>query len=300
MSSGWRVVVTIAIKGADEDDHHVLLSELPEIESYQRLITEAARALFMADHPQRQRVLRGFESTLQMGFATVRPGSALLPLEVREADQTIFRDIPVETYVDRAVLSTAHSFRRAAGGHRPAEPLPPTVLELMEDLGASLADDRWMEITPAGEPEQVAVVDRTTRAAIAKFVPDRYEDDVAVEGEVTRADVLSRRFRLRVPGGRGIEAPFTHDDERRVTEALRDHDERSVMVRGRALIEPDGTAVRFVTVTAIEFADEVRGRTWAESWASLVRFADSHPVSGLPSDLASNVDDYLYRDRKRA
>ena len=44
MSSGWRVVVTIAIKGADEDDHHVLLSELPEIESYQRLITETARA----------------------------------------------------------------------------------------------------------------------------------------------------------------------------------------------------------------------------------------------------------------
>lgn len=300
MSSGWRVVVTIAIKGADEDDHHVLLSELPEIESYQRLIIEAAKALFMVDHPQRHRVVRGFESMLQMGFATVRPGSALLPLEVREAGPTIFRDIPVEAYVDRAVTSTARAYRRAAGGHRPAEPLPPTVLGLMEDLGASLSDDKWMEITPAGEPEQVAVVDRTTRAAIAAFVPGRYLDDAAVEGEVTRADVLSRRFRLRVPGGLGIEAPFTQEDERRVTEALRDHDERSVMVRGRALMDPDGTLVRFSTVTAIEFADEVRGRTWAESWARLLRFTDSHPVTGLPADLASNVDEYLYRDRKRA
>lgn len=292
MNDQWRTVVRIALRGGnDPDDHHVLLSDLGELETYQRLITEAARALFLQEHPQRQRVLKGFEGQLQLGFRNVEEGSAVLPLEVREQAQPLFPEVQVESYVDRAVTATSRVYRRAASGQR-ADGLPASVLTLMEQFGSSLPDDRFLEIRPVMASNEVAVVDAATRAAVGALVPGRLEDETRVEGTVTRADVSAKRFRLTV-GRRGIEAPFSPEDKNRVIDALRDSDERRVIVRGRALLEPGGIPVRFLTVEEIAFVDDRAGGI-AEGWASLIGFGRNRAVHGLPADLASSVDDYLY------
>ena len=119
MNEHWRTVVRIALRGGDPADHHVLLSDLGELETYQRVVTEAARALFLQEHPARHRVLRGFEATLQLGFRAVEEGSAVLPLEVRDEPPPLFADVGVETYVDRAVAATTRVYRRVALGERP-------------------------------------------------------------------------------------------------------------------------------------------------------------------------------------
>jgi len=95
-----------------------------------------------------------------------------------------------------------------------------------------------------------------------------------------------------------LEALFDPNDERRVTEALRDHDERRVLVRGRVLKEPSGRLVRFVSVDEIQFVDQAEGASPAQSWDRLLKLAE-HPVQGLPSDLASHLDDYLYPRERR-
>ena len=166
----------------------------------------------------------------------------------------------------------------------------------MEQVGASLPDDRWLEDLPASTTEPV-VVDEAVRAAVGALVPGRIEDEFSIEGVVTQADVLSRRFRVNV-GRRGIEAPFSPEDKDRVIDALRDSDERRVVVRGRALLERGGTPVRFVSVADIAFVDE-RAADLHVAWAQLIGLARKTAMPGLPHDLAGSVDDYLYGDRRQ-
>lgn len=297
MDGQWREVVSIRLHGATDSDSHLLVSELPELVQYQKIIAEAARALFLHEHPERQRVLRGFGDRLQMGFSAIRSGSTVIPLEVFDMPPPVFGDIAVENYVDRAVAATTRTYRNAAEGKKPVDRLPASVLHLMEDFGSSLPEGHWVEIVPALAPHNSAEVTRPIREAVAALLPGRIEDEATVEGEVTRADVVARRFVIRLPTGRAMEAPFDADDERRVTEALRDHDERRVRVRGKALVESTGLAVRFVSVDGIQFVDEVREDVVGRSWARL-RQLGREGVTGLPPDLATHLDDYLYPEKQ--
>jgi hypothetical protein len=298
MDGRWREVVSLRLHGVADSDSHLLVSELPELVEYQKIIAEAARALYLLDHPERRRVLRGFGERLQMGFSAIRSGSTVIPLEVHEMPPPVFGDVAVEGYVDRAVAATTRTYRSVAQGRKPVDRLPASVLHLMENFGSSLPSDRRVEIVPALAPEDSAEVTRLVRQAVAALIPGRVEDEATVEGEVTRADVVARLFVIRLPNGRALEAPFDPDDERRVTEALRDHEERRVRVRGKALAESTGVAVRFVAVDEIQFVDEVREDEVGRSWGRL-RQLGLQGLSGLPQDFATHLDDYLYPEEHR-
>lgn len=293
MEGAWREVARLHFSGPAGGDDHLLLSELPELITYQQIITEAARALFLRDHPSRQRVAKGFGDSLQLGFATIQRGSTVIPLDVRETPVPVFAGVPVESYVDRAATVTANAYRTSSAGKVASDLPPENVLRLMETFGSTLSRDRSLEIEPTGAPGLAVRVDRHAREAIALLIAERVQDEAVVRGEVTRADVVARRFVVRTDEGGSLEAPYDTTDERRVTEALRDHDVRRVLVRGRVLRESSGRPVRFVSVSGIQFVDDVEGASPRSTWERLLLLAE-HPVQGLPSDLASHLDDHLY------
>jgi hypothetical protein len=298
MDGKWREVVRLHLHAATDGVPHLLVSELPELVQYQKIIAEAARALFLSDHPDRQRVLKGFGERMQLGFSTLRAGSTVIPLEVREIPMPILPEVIIEDYVDRAVAATTRTYRNVRDGKKPVDGLPTSVLHLMEDFGSTLPEDHWIEIVPAAAPNAPAEVTRVVREGVASLIPGRVEDEATIDGEVTRADVVARRFVLRLPAGDAMEAPFDAEDERQVTEALMDHDERRIRVRGRALVESGGSPIRFVSVSGIQFVDDIRQDAVGLSWTRLGDLGRK-PVVGLPPDLATNLDDYLFPEEHR-
>lgn len=58
-----QTFATHVLKGARFEGHSVPVSVLPDFTAYRDLVLEIARALFFRDHPDRQRVPKGFEES---------------------------------------------------------------------------------------------------------------------------------------------------------------------------------------------------------------------------------------------
>jgi hypothetical protein len=140
-----------------------------------------------------------------------------------------------------------------------------------------------------------AVLDAPARSFIERELPGHYEDAILVEGRITAADVTYRRFRVHTADGREIAADFSADQERTVTTALRDHDAIAVLVEGRALFDSAGNPLRIMKADSLRMlAGEEVSEVAHPIWARLAEFGRHNAVSGLPPDLASNIDRYLY------
>jgi hypothetical protein len=296
----WKEVVTIALRGGRFDEKPALrISDLDELEAYQRIIIEAARALFFAENPERERVPKGFEDALQLRFTTIRPGSTAVPLEARQVtpDQQRLWDLDPD-YVEKAIAATWAGYRSLESRQRLPAELPPSVVALMDQLGATLRSTERLEIRPIKIPSAApAVVNAEVRAAVATQAPGRYEDEIRLEGEVRAADIDNGRFLVHPTAGPRVEARFSPADEDKVTQALHEHQYRRVVVRGRALFEADGVPVRLTGVDSIEFADEFTADQIGGTWAKIASAARDNSISGMPHDLSARLDDYLYGER---
>lgn len=300
MADEWREVVTIALKGGRFDEKPALqIGDLGELEAYQRIVVEAAHALFFAENPGRQRVPKGFDDSLQLRFSTIEPGSTAVPLEARrvtQAQQQIWnldRD-----YVEKAISATWAGYRSLGSSERLPAELPPSVVSLMDELGASLRPSERLEIRPHIPSADPAVITPEVRATVAAQVPGRYEDEISLEGEVRAADVDNGKFLVHPVSGPRVEARFSATDEQKVTQALHEHQDRRVVVRGRALFGADGVPLRLTSVESIDFADEFTPDQIGGTWSRIAVAARKGSISGMPHDLSTRLDEYLYGERE--
>lgn len=299
MADDWREVVTIALKGGRFDEKPALqISDLGELEAYQRIVVEAARALFFADNPERERVPKGFDKSLQLRFSTIRPGSTAVPLEARRVTrlQQQLWDLEPD-YVEKAIAATWAGYRDIGSNQLPPSELPTSVISIMDELGASLLPSERLEIRPIAQPHSPAVITAEVRASVAEQAPGRYEDEVSLEGEVRAADVDNGKFLVHPISGPRVEARFSTADEQKVTQALHEHAYRRVVVRGRALFAADGVPLRLTAVDSIDFADEFTPDQIGGTWARIAVAAREGSISGMPHDLSTRLDEYLYGER---
>src|SRR5271167_4954134 len=118
---------------------------------------------------------------------------------------------------------------------------------------------------------------------------------VDVTGEVVEADVMRKRFQLRVDDCNHVSVSFTEPQEHQVTAALKDHKEVRVRVRGRGEMSPEGRLLRVTEVEKLEI-QPVREITFDESARPiediLEELAGEIPQSEwdrLPGDLSDNL-----------
>jgi hypothetical protein len=128
---------------------------------------------------------------------------------------------------------------------------------------------------------------------------------VDVTGEVVEADVMRRRFQLRVDDRNDVSVHFTEPQEDQVTSALKDHKAVRMKVKGRGEMSPEGKLLEITDIESLEThpAGEVAFDKSArpiedimEELASEVPQAD---WDRLPADLTDNLDHYLYGTPKR-
>lgn len=167
-----------------------------------------------------------------------------------------------------------------------------------------------LEVRP--EPSTPPLPTKSTEATFTKDVRDRletyipkpYEDSVDFTGEVTAAS-LKGRATIDVPRRGDVQIDFSQDDERRVLEALLEHNTVRLKIRGRGIFEPNrGRLIRISRVDSLEIV--MKDKPFDKSAPSLLVLADEFwdaipedERARVPEDMSENLDHYLYGSPKR-
>jgi len=298
-----KQVTVLRFKGPRFEDHGLDVDVLSEIVAYKRLLQETAKEIWRRNNPTRVRLPKKFEAEISLKFFNLTPGSTGVPL-MREIP--LYKAAPqlpfFEDELDEAAI-LLESAIRAAGQHRLApDQLPRNIIPLFDELGTTLREDECLLIS-AGTREDAARYDAAVKGQILSWTTTSYPDVVDLTGEVRATDLDGLRFTLRLEDGRKVTGRFRSDQETVVLEALGEHFSRRMRVVGVGEFAPeDGTLKQIVAVDRIELVGpEVASDGDIPIWERLATIGAAVPGDAwndVPTDLSTNVDDYLYGGRK--
>ena len=128
-------------------------------------------------------------------------------------------------------------------------------------------------------------------------------DRIDLTGEVRGTDLDGLKFVLRLLDGRSITGRFEPGQESVVLQALGEHAHRHLHVIGEGEFSPeDGRLVEIVRLDRVALVEpNAQPLATPPIWERLAAIGAAVPAEawdGVPSDLATNVDRYLYGNGK--
>ena len=215
-----------------------------DLAAYETLVVELAKALYLQDHPERQRVPKGFASGFQLHLERIDDGSAKPLLSLVTAGLLAFDagGDYFKTARDLITKCVASPF-----GQVPASfPLP--LLAYFNQIGRSLRPGEQMEFPHPVEP---AVLTPERRRELVLAAGGLYEDEIELSGMIAEADWEKSTFRLRLATGDYALIPLPPSFDGQV----RNYGGRSrhqVTVKGVGALDPAGRLQKIISVESLE------------------------------------------------
>ncbi len=119
------------------------------------------------------------------------------------------------------------------------------------------------------------------------------------------ADVKQKRFQRWTDERTKVPVSFAEEHETQVTTALKEHRSVRIRVKGIAAVSPSGAITKIEQVEELvvqpvgEIAYDHSARPIEDVLAEIAAEASEEDWSAVPTDLAKNVDHYLYGTPKR-
>jgi hypothetical protein len=292
-----RPIAVLKFNGPRFEDHGLDVDVLSEIVAYKRLLQETAKALWKRKHPGRQRLPKNFDAEISLKFFTIEPGSTGIPL-VRCSSGLSAPRLPFEHELDEAAMVLQSSVESAGKSEAPPKKLPRSIIPLFQDFGKALRAEEFIVIA-SGTSLSGARYDGQVKTHITSWAREKYRDTVEITGEVRGTDLDGLKFVLRLTDGRKVPGRFEPDQEQVVLEALNEHTKRRLRVIGEGEFSPDdGSLLQITIVQSVELIEpEMRAVAERPIWERLAAIGAAVPADAwkdVPSDLATNVDRYLY------
>jgi hypothetical protein len=305
MAKDKKDLVTVSFDGPRFEDHALDIDVLPELIAYKKLLIETAVEIWRKRNPSKRRLPKGFRDSVVLKFYELRVGSTAVPL-FRELDIPDTPKLPLEAdELDEAASVLERTLLAAGNGEPPPEELPSSVVPLFNDLGKTLQQSESIGIR-SPSTSNVVRFDRRVKEQILSWTNPTYEEHAELSGEVRAASIDATSFKMRLEEGRSVGGKYSAEDKDKILEALKGHE--SLRLRVEGIVEfyaKDGTPKRFVTVDKIVItAPEGDKPTSADDrpiWEQLIEIGSSvsnEEWKRVPTDLASNVDHYLYGKAK--
>jgi len=195
---------TLVFRGTRFGDHALPLEVLPELAAYRELVIDVAKGLFKAANPERVRVRKHFEESLQLVLGPVTDGSAVTAVQRNvEAGWLI---PPTPDRVDYFELAR-EVVEEAVGCASRDEPLPkrfPTdSVGKFNMFGRGLLVDESIVLAPAGSLIGPSLTKEGRRRLLLRY-QSKYEDEVELGGIVRAADHDGEKFWVRTDGGQRV------------------------------------------------------------------------------------------------
>ncbi len=300
MATVKRDLTTLRFDGPRFKDHGLEIDVLPELVAYKRLLLDTAKELWRRNHPDRERLPKGFETSVSIKFFELTEGSTAVPL-VREVqiDDGVLPFV-IDDELDEAA-ETLEAAIEAAGDERPMpENLPKNVIPLFGEFGKYLADGESIYAQARNRSREVRYTPMT-RDRLMRWVEPIYEDMVDVIGEVRAADLDGCNFTLRQENGRKIQGKFAPEQETQFTEALQNHVSRRLRIMGLGEFSQEDRTLRRIlrvnTVRPLTPGEPEYDRSARPIWEAVVEMGAAVPDAEwakVPSDFSEHLHDYLY------
>jgi hypothetical protein len=282
---------------------------LPELQAYKRLLVETAKEEWRRRNPDRERLPRGFEENIHLGFHEVREGSCSVPVErlVEEEENTFLEPRYESDEVAEAARILDATLIAARNDAPFPERLPAHVIPMFEDWGKTLAPGEGIELDGRDMAGPRPRFDESIRQRLLSARRESYEDTLDLVGEVRAADVKAGEdgaFAVLLEDGSRVSGSFSAGQEQTITKALYERNQLRLRIEGLGEFEPNGKLRRIVSIDRME--EHPLGETPFDPeappiWEVIAAIGKSVPEEDwrkVPSDLAANLDHYLYGSGK--
>ena len=232
--------------GTRFSEHTLPLELARDLLAYERLVLDLAKRLFLKDHPERQRVPKGFGADFHLHLERIDDGSARPLLALVAAGSLALGD-GSDGYLEKARDLITECIG-AASGHLP-EDFPSDLLIHFNQIGSSLRSDECMEFPREGG--QAAILSPERRKNLVLEAATVYERPIELNGPIVEANWEKSTFQLRLSDGTLVTVPMPevfHPQARSHGGRLRDH----VTVRGTACYDPRDKLQKVVSVDSLE------------------------------------------------
>jgi hypothetical protein len=297
-----KTLTTIRFEGPRFEDQGLDLDVLSELSAYKKLILETAKEIWRLEHPERERLPKGFEEYFSVKMYGIHPGAVAVDL-VRikpNLDDHLEMLFESEDSFDKAAIIIEETMEAMALDAKLPDAFPLAVIPLFKYLGATLRKD---ESINAKSPHRTSSshYNPTIREKFINWQGPKYEDDVDLFAEVRKVDLDEHSFSIRLPDGKKVEGKFSPDREKIVLEALQDHVSTRLRVVGRGEYDrQSGTPLKLVRVDSInpvpvsETGENDEERPIWDVVAEIGASVSNEEWSRVPQDLAVLLDYYLY------
>jgi hypothetical protein len=242
--------------------HEVPLEVLKDFAAFEEMLIEVAKREYLADHPDRLRIPRGFTTGVELRLAAIEPGSAILSLILAGLS---IGDASV--YVTRAHDKIVNSIANVEHGQQPE--LPPELLRYFDRFGRSLLEGESINFQRTGggraslTPE---VREKLLRASQA----EEWTEETLLKGRVSAADVADEEFELELINGTKLKAPLEQQHRRTVLDALSEYQKnRMLAVKGVLRKGKNGNLKSIDSVEHVTILDPLDVETRLDELAAL-------------------------------
>lgn len=195
------------------DEHTLPVEVARDLAAYETLVIELAKHLYKAEHPDKQRLPKGFAANFRLdiqdiGEGSTRPVLALVMsgvLALSGGDATHF-----EKARDLIAQCVA-----APEGNLPPQ-FPKELLGNFNQFGRSLREGETLELPLASSTES-AVLTPERRKKLVLAASEEYEREVELQGYIGEVDWEKSTFRLRLVDNSRMDVPLLssfYDDAR--------------------------------------------------------------------------------------
>src|SRR5215831_7657950 len=174
----------LRMTGGRFDSDGMPIETLVELVHYRELVLSVARAQFMREHPERQRVRRGFADALQLRLRVVEEGSAMPVLERIAPDGAL---LGVEDVFTRARDTIAKAVETVGAGQPLSEAFPQESVVMFNRFGQTLKGDEAIELrsgSAASGPRYTA----ETRRSLLLSKGHTYQEELQDIGWISEVD----------------------------------------------------------------------------------------------------------------
>ncbi|WP_395643910.1 hypothetical protein [Rudaea sp.] len=183
--------------GARFDDHTLPVDVARDLAAYEILIVELAKHLYLKNHPDRQRVPKGFASNFRLDIERIDEGSTKLLLALVLSGALALTGGEQDHFAQaRDLIAVCIA---APENALPAE-FPKELLVHFNQLGRSLREDEALEL-PLPGANNAARLTQTKRKLLVLAADQVYERDISLIGYIEEVDFARSTFRLKLVDG---------------------------------------------------------------------------------------------------
>jgi len=183
--------------GTRFDEHTLPVDVARDLAAYESLVIDLAKHLYLIDHPDRQRVPKGFASNFHLDIERIEGGSARPLLVLVLSGGALAPAGGENDYFERARDLISECI--AAPENALPENFPKELLRHFNELGRSLRDGEALELPRPGTANAVLTPDKRKKLVLA--ADQVYEKDVDLLGSIAEVDWEKSTFRLRLADG---------------------------------------------------------------------------------------------------